>query len=420
VRTAVAIAALAAAVSLTAQESYEQTIADLASGDAGVRLKAVQMLKDAAYGEAAVPLARTIGDPQDAVQLESIAAELNIFLAEKVVTRRRIGLVVEKRAAIGADAAFSAGPLALGPAAVPLPVLAALRAAIRDDNPRVGLEALYAFGTLAPSVEAAARARLLDESAAELVSLIGAADPPVRYGVLRVIGRVFARRPGGAPVQQSLGDAVIVALNDRDDAVKGAAMAALGALRYERAVEALTALFEFHGRGAAAEASLDALARIASPVSAPLFAAQLASKAAAIRGIAVEGLGRVGDRSQADAVRAATRAERGDGVLLAAAFAAVLLSDAPVDPLAEALMKPRLHDQAKAYLVEIAPGRTASLSRQAQDPDARMRREIADVLGLAGDPAALALVEPMVKDGDTAVANAAAAAVGRLRRAAAR
>ena len=45
------------------------------------RLRTVRMLKDAAFPEAAVPLARLVTDPEDAVQLEAIAAELNIFLA---------------------------------------------------------------------------------------------------------------------------------------------------------------------------------------------------------------------------------------------------------------------------------------------------------------------------------------------------
>ena len=89
------------------------------------------------------------------MQLEAIAAELNIFLAEKSSRSKRVGLVVEVRKTIAAEAAFSAGPLALGARPVPLEVLTALRAAARDDNPRVALEALYAFGALA--VEAAGR-----------------------------------------------------------------------------------------------------------------------------------------------------------------------------------------------------------------------------------------------------------------------
>ncbi len=68
------------------------------------------------------------------------------------------------------------------------------------------------------------------------------------------------------PIETTVGDAVITALNDNDRAVKTAAMEALGSMRYERGVQALTDLFQYFGKGAEAEAALDALARIASPL----------------------------------------------------------------------------------------------------------------------------------------------------------
>ena len=62
------------------------------------------MLKEAAFEEAALPLAPLITDPRDAVQLEAIAAELNIFLAEKMTPgKRKPGTLSEPL--------FSAGPL---------------------------------------------------------------------------------------------------------------------------------------------------------------------------------------------------------------------------------------------------------------------------------------------------------------------
>src|SRR5438552_3849090 len=131
------------------QVGLEQATRDLASANPSARMRAVQLLKAAASPEAAVPLAKLVTDPEDEIQLEAIAAELNIFLAERIVPRKRLGLVIEVRNKISADAAFSAGPTALGPRPVPIDVLTALRAATRDNNPRVALEALYAFGTLA-------------------------------------------------------------------------------------------------------------------------------------------------------------------------------------------------------------------------------------------------------------------------------
>ena len=56
-----------------------------------------------------------------------------------------------------------------------------------------------------------------------------------------------------------------------------------------------------------------------------------------------------------------------------------------------------------------------SCHRQAKDPDARLRADVADILGLGSNDAALAIVEPMVGDTDPQVARAAERAVARLR-----
>jgi hypothetical protein len=121
-----------------AQVPFEQAIRDLSSPEVEPRLRTVRMLKDAAYPEAAVPIARLVTDPEDVIQLEAIAAELNIFQARKVITRRRVGLVIEVRTQIAAEAAFEAGPLGLGARPVPPEVLTALRAgsALRVRNAR--------------------------------------------------------------------------------------------------------------------------------------------------------------------------------------------------------------------------------------------------------------------------------------------
>ena len=402
------------AVALAVQVSFDQAIIDLDSSDAGARLKTVQMLKGAAYPEAAVPLAKAIADPVDEIQLEAIAAELNIFLAEKVVPRRRRGFVVEVRSAVPAETAFSRGPLAIGSRPVPADVLTALRKTVGDDNPRVGLEALYAFGALASAPGGDARRELLRSSGPELVALLGRSDPAVRYAAARVLGRVFEKRPGDDPIDETVGDAVITALNDRDRVVYGAALDALGSMRYDRAVQALTDLFAYHGKGDQAGAVLDALARIANSASAPLFVAQLQSPAPSFRGIAVEGLARIGDNTKLADIQTALRSERNDGVQLATAFAAVMLSDASLDRLGEALVRTRLRDQARQYLREAAPGRASQFVRLVNDPDPRVRLDVVDALALGGDAAAAALVEPLVRDADPSVARAAERAVARL------
>jgi HEAT repeat protein len=410
---AVGLAGCASAV--VAQVPFEQATRDLSNPDAGTRLRAVRMLKEAAYPEAAVPLAALVTDPEDNVQFEAIWAELNIFLTERVTEKQRVGLVIEKRNRIAAEAAFSAGPLALNGNPVPLEVLTALRTAVRDDNPRVALEALYAFGTLASDSPGGARRELLAASGPELAGMLGVPDPALRLAAARVLGRVFARRQSDAALAENVGDAVITALNDHDRDVRAAAMESLGAMRYERALQALNETFQYYSRAAIGQSALDALAHIGHVSSVPLFSLQLLGKNAALKAIAIEGLARIGDRGGASQIQASLARERNDSVLLAANFAAVLLSPSSIDAIAEALPRPKLREQALQYLIELAPGRPAAFTSLAKDPVARIRADVADVLGLSGAAAALPIVEPMMQDRDPQVVRSAERAVARLR-----
>jgi len=390
---------------LSAQIPFEQAARDLASPDAAKRLHTVRMLKQAAYPEAAIPLAALVTDARADIQLEAMAAELNIFLADTRGLKKRLE----------AEPAFSWGPNALGSRPVPIEVLTALRTAARGKNPRVAVEAIYAFGVLATDQAGGARRDLLSVSGPDLAAFVGASEPALRYAAVRVLGRLFAKRAQDGPIESSVGDAVITALNDDNRAVKAVAMQALGSMRYERGVQALTDLFKYYGKGDSAAAALDALAHIAHTASVPLFTAQLTSKTAELRGIAMEGLARTRDASALPAVQAAVDKEAGESASLAGAFALVMLANAPTDRVSDSLGNPKMREQAKQYLIEIAPGRTMTFSHQLQDSDPEIRIAMVDVLGLAGDPAAIAVVEPLVQDRDPDVARAAERALERLR-----
>ena len=397
-----------------AQVSFEQVVQELGSPEASVRLRAIRLLRDAAYPEAAVALSVLLTDPDDEVRLEALAAELNIFLVEPIVTRKRVGLVVEVRNRIDAEAVFSKGPLAIGAKPVPVEVLTALRKATRDANPRVALEALYGLGTLGAEPGGARRHALLAESGSDLASMIGAASQAHRYAAIRVIGRVYEWRPGDDPVDPMVGDGMVGALNDGDRGIRIEAMRALGSMRYDRAVAALAEQFQYFGKGELAEAALDALAHIAHPASALILLPQLASKDETLKVTAIEGLARIGDANRRPNIESVLTGDGDDRVQLAGAFAAVLLSDAPLDRITEALRRPKLADRARHYLVAVARGRSAAFSRHAQDPDVQIRTGVADALGLAGDTAALPIVEKMLRDRDPQVARAAERAVARL------
>jgi len=400
--------------SVSSSVSFEEAAADLTSTDVNVRYRAVQLLEEAAYPEAAVPLVATLTDPSNEVQLESIAAELNIFLAEKVDTRKHSGLVVGARNKIDAEAVFTAGRAALGARPVPMDVLTGLCRAMHDESPRVALSALYAFGALAAEPAGDDRREVLRLAAPELAGLMGASDQNQRLVALRVAGRVFERRAGDDVPDEALGDALIMALNEKNVTLRIAAMQALGAMRYERAVQGLTQLYQYYGRGPAAAAALDALAHISSPSSASLFVTQLNGKDPALKVIAVEALARSGDRDRAADIKTAVSWQDSDAVDLASRFADAFLANGSLDVIIDQLATPKLHDRAFGYLVELAPGRAPLFIKGAKDPDPRLRSGVADILGLAGDPAALALVDPMKRDSDPQVARAAETASARL------
>jgi HEAT repeat protein len=186
-------------------------------------------------------------------------------------------------------------------------------------------------------------------------------------------------------------------------------------MRYERAVQGLMDLFQHYGRDDMAAEALDAVARIAHPSSVPLLVSQLASKNARLKGIAIEGLARAGDRARLADIQNALMTERNESLVLAGGFASAMLSDAPLDPMAEALARSRLRDRARWYLVEIAPGRTQAFARFLQDPDPMVRLGLVNALGQSDDAAALELVGRMASDPDVQVALAVERALARLR-----
>lgn len=395
--------------------AFEQMVAELGHEDPNVRLRAVRALKQAAYPEAAVPLTRSLSDPEDVIQAEAIAAEINLHLAVPLVPRRRVGLLIEVRTDISAAGLFKQGSGVLHPRAVELPVLTALRAVLRDDNPRVAVEALYAFGLLADNVYGADRRRLLTESAAELGATVGVPQRELRSAAVQVIARLYAWRVGDLAADITVGDALVTALNDREYAIRMTAMAAIGALRYDRGVQALTELYTHYGRGAVAVAALSALARVAHPASLPLLTAALSGRDDSLKLPAVEGLARSGATDQRSAIDALlVLNERNPDLLLAGHFAAVLLSNGPVDELVGGLERSRLRPKALQYLADVAPGRGNVLAPHVQDPDVAIRLDLVELLGRSGDPQALSVMQRMQQDTDPGVARAAVRAAARI------
>ena len=99
---------------------------------------------------------------------------------------------------------------------------------------------------------------------------------------------------------KSAGDALLKAVNDSSAEVRYASIRALGEIRDERAVQALTEQLSYYGKGEGAWSALDALARIAHPSSVPMFEARLTDKDPHLRRAAVEGIARAGSAASVE------------------------------------------------------------------------------------------------------------------------
>src|SRR5262245_32718712 len=206
-----AVLLLTATAASAQQMRFDDVVRNLRNPDPKARLAAVRLLRDAKYPEAIAPMAAVVLDPLDDIQLEAIAAELGFFLDQDVRTKKMVAFIVEKRASAIAVAAFDLGPLAVWPRAVPPELATSLLTAIDDDNPKVRLEAIYAFGVLV-------RPPLDPDQHARLLKALDHYDPAVRSGAARVIAR--QKYP-------NTGDALVKAVNDSSGDVRYAAMRAL-------------------------------------------------------------------------------------------------------------------------------------------------------------------------------------------------
>ena len=381
------------------QLRFDDVVRNLRNPDPEARLSAVRLLRDAKYPEAIGPMAPLVLDPIDDIQLETIAAELSFFLERDVKSKRMIGFVLEKRKSAIAPSAFELGPFAVWPRPVPPELVSALLQAVDDENPKVRLEAIYATGVIA-------KAPLAADQVARLIKALDHYDPAIRAGAARVIGRLKMAEAG---------DALIKAVNDSKAEVRYAAMRALGAIREQRAVAALTEQLTYYKKGEGAWSALDALAKIAAPASVQVFKDRLHDKDAYIRRAATEGLGRAGDTTSIETLEKNVTIDDAPMVRLASAFALQKLGRNYAARVIDLMASPKVTVQGQEYLLELGPVMVPTMIPRLQDPDPDMREAIADVLGIIGDATTLPALEAAAKDRDASVASAARRAQARLR-----
>jgi HEAT repeat protein len=395
-----AVSCLLLAASAAAQPiRFDDVIRNLRNPDPNIRVDAVRLLRDARYPEAIGPMAALVTDPVDQIQLEAIAAELAFYLVDDVADRKRFAFFVEKRSAGRAAAAFDAGPLAAWPRPVPNELIRGLLQAADDENAKVRIEAIYALGVVA-------RPPFPQEFDATLIKVLDHYDPAMRAAAARVIARLEVK---------SATAALMTAVNDSNGAVRYAAMRALGALRDESAVNALTEQLKFYGKGEGAWSAIDALARIGHASSVPVFKARLTDKDAFIRRAAAEGLGRAGATAEIGTLEIAAGTDPSEMVRAAVAFALQKMGRNYIPRLAEFMKSEKTAPQVSEYFVELGPSIVPTLASHLQDADPAIRGNVAIVLGAIGGDVAVAAIQPLTQDRDKDVAKAAARALERAK-----
>lgn len=391
--------AMAAAPAAGQQIRFDDVIRNLRNPDPNARFDSLRLLREARYADAIGPIAALINDPIDAIQLEAIAAELAFFMVEDVSAKKRFAFLVEKRSAGHAAAAFDAGPLVTWPRPVPPEVIRGLLKAADDESAKVRFEAIYALGVIA-------RPPFPAEFDADLIKVLDHYDPAMRAGAANVIGRLRVA---------SAGTALIGAVNDSNAAVRFAAIRALGFLRHEPAVHALTEQLKFYGRGEGAWSTLDALARIASPASVPVFKSRLTDKDPFIRRAAAEGLARTGDTSEIAALEVGAGNDPSEMVRAAMAFALQKSGRNYIPRIVDTMDSAKMAPQASEYLIELGLSIVPVLVSHLQDPDDAIRGNVALVLGAIGGETALTALQPLTQDRDRDVARAATRAIERIK-----
>ncbi len=256
-----------------AAQSAQSAQAALADPDPAKRLRALGDIDRARTVAALEDVAFLAEDDEDAVQLAAIDTLLNLCLPERVSERRKVALVIEVRRSSGAQGAFEAG--AVPSVAVPPGVFEPLAGALGDLNPAVRRNAAYAISVLAAANAAVIPAETIPLLASGLGAMLTSPDLAVRIAGARAAGRAFraptvvsiATIPG---VDQTLSNGLIALMNQPGAEDQSAAMQALGLIRDVRGLQALADRFAFYraeGPRELALVALEAIARIAHPLS---------------------------------------------------------------------------------------------------------------------------------------------------------
>jgi HEAT repeat protein len=428
-RSVVGLALLGAALVAAAPQpaaaqklAFEEVVANMKVGDPKVRMDALRLLREAGYLEAAPLVAPLLSDPVPEIQALAIETEVALYLVDEAYTRQYGKTLVKAKGASLPLLAFAQGrgaTIANLPSAA---ILRGLQAAAASPVATVRFDAAYAIGVLgAPLVR---RGQFPDARATvdRLMVLLREPDATMRLAATHVLGRLMGSALANPSANADLlalkadvGDQIIAGMNDPDEMIRLSSMGALGEMRHDRAVQALSDSFSYYKRNRLGMAALDALAQIAHTGTMTVFAALLENGDEHVRRLSAEGIGRSGDAGALANLGVRTTREKSKLVLQAVAFARAKGGDFSeitrvVDGLRNTVLRPYAYD----YLVELGSPLAPSLAGLASHKDAAVRAGVVDILGIIGNEATLTAIDGYSRDKNKNVAAAAERSRRRL------
>jgi len=424
VLAAVAAAALAAGPAPAGAQDvpFETVINGLRSPDASARISSLVLLRQAGYLEAAPAIAPLLADPDPTVQGAAVETILALYSVDVKYTVEIGREIVSLKGATLPLYAFVQGPGATIADPAPPEVIAGLVTATGAITPTVRFDAAYTLAVLGRPLMLKGQFPDPPKVINALIAILRESNPVMKEAATNALGRLLGAatrhgEPTGdlASIRTEAGDLIVGGLNEADANLRLASMAALGEMRYDRAVQSLTDLFNYYKKGPEAMAAFDAVSKIGHPGSIPVFLAQLGSGDAQVRRLAVEGIGRTGDATAM--AQMLDKAERDQSAYVghAVAFAKALNANYGEMPkLVNGFKYSSLAPQTSVYLVELGAPAALELSAFSTNSDPRVRAGVAEVLGIVGGQTSLGLVEVLMRDRTKSVAEAAARSQKRL------
>jgi HEAT repeat protein len=258
--------------------------------------------------------------------------------------------------------------------------------------------------------EAARAAGILRARAAmpQLQEALKSKNSPLILESVRAIEKIGDR---------SAGPSLLFLLRDLDRDVQLAVIEAVGQLRVQEAAPDLLTMVKTSPHKAVRRQAMIAAAKVPAPDHRDTFGIYLHERDAQLRAAAAEGIGRLGDANDQKVIRDAFAAEKNESARLSMAFAAVHLGDTSMlSYLLDGLNSTFHRGEARPFLMELArkPEILSQLYSPLTSGTKDQRKELATVVGYAGNSETMTYLEKLSHDSDNEVAQSAIQAMRSL------